>query len=96
MAREEAIACIRPDCRGLYIPPADGEGPGFWVCPVLVLFIADLQEYGKSLLLRVSSNSAQPDPASLVSCADLANPRAADTCAPRTEAAIWQVCRMPL
>ena len=86
---------VPPACRGLYIPPADGEGPGFWVCPVLVLFIADLQEYGKSLLLRMSSTSAQPDPASLVSCADLANPTAADTCAPRTEAAMRQV-RKPL
>ena len=63
----EAKACRPGNVRG-----------GCFVYPLLSYISANLQEYGNTLLIRASRNSAMPDPSTLVSSADLADPHAPD------------------
>ena len=75
-------------CSGLVVPH---PGAPVTVYPVLAEIVADLQEYGTTLLIHTSHQSPRPDPSTLVLCESLNDPLAPDAVQPRTEAAMLEV-----
>lgn len=90
--------CFAPrQCSDLLVPNAACCGGGeVVVYPLLAFVPADLPEYGTTLLIRTSNKAAMPDPSTLATAADLADPDAPDRAEPRTEAGTYQVGGQPL